>query len=172
MAAGAGTRQALGAAMMGPPMLRRYCTETLSATLLIFAVVHSACAAEGQLRPFSTDGCSLFPDRSLISKADWCQCCVAHDLAYWRGGTSQARLSADKALSTCVLRVTANKALADLMYAGVRTGGGPHFYTPYRWGYGWPFGRPYRELTPEEEAKASALEREYRATNPSLACTK
>ena len=158
--------------MMGPPMLRRYCTETLSATLLIFAVVHSACAGEGQLRPFSTDGCSVFPDRSLISKADWCQCCVAHDLAYWRGGTSQARLSADKALSTCVLRVTANKALADLMYAGVRTGGGPHFYTPYRWGYGWPFGRPYRELTPEEEAIAFKLEREYRAANPSLACTK
>ena len=101
--------------MMGPPMPCRYCTKTLSATLLIFAVVHTACASEGQLRPFSTDGCSVFPDRSLISKADWCQCCVAHDLAYWRGGTSQARLSADKALSTCVLRVTANKALADLM---------------------------------------------------------
>jgi len=158
--------------MMGPPMPCRYCTKTLSATLLIFAVVHPACASEGQLRPFSTDGCSVFPDRSLISKADWCQCCVVHDLAYWRGGTSQARLSADKALSACVLRVTGNKALADLMYAGVRTGGGPHFYTPYRWGYGWPFGRPYRELTPEEEAKASALEREYRAANPSLACTK
>jgi len=81
-------------------------------------------------------------------------------------------LSADKALSACVLRVTGNRALADLMYAGVRTGGGPYFYTPYRWGYGWPFGRPYRELTLEEEAKASALEREYRAANPSLACTK
>jgi len=144
----------------------------LSATLLLFTFALSACASDGPLQPFSTDGCSLFPDHSLIGKADWCQCCVVHDLAYWRGGTSQARLSADKALSACVLRVTGNRALADLMYAGVRTGGGPYFYTPYRWGYGWPFGRRYRELTPEEKARALELEREYRVANPSLACGK
>ena len=158
--------------MIGAPMPCRNYAEWLLATLVLFAVVLSACASEVQLKPFSTDGCSLFPDRSLIGKADWCQCCVIHDLAYWRGGTSEARLKADRELGTCVRKVTGNKALADLMYAGVRAGGGPHFYTPYRWGYGWPFGRPYRELTAEEEAKASALEREYRAANPSLACTK
>src|SRR6266704_5518251 len=106
--------------MMGAPMSRHHCAEALLGTLLLFPVILSACASEGSLQPFSTDGCSVFPDRSLISKADWCQCCVVHDLAYWRGGTSQARLSADKALSACVLRVTGNRALADLMYAGVR----------------------------------------------------
>jgi hypothetical protein len=144
----------------------------LSATLLLLTVALSACASDGPLRPFSTDGCSLFPDHSLIGKADWCQCCVAHDLAYWRGGTAEARLKADQELSACVRRVTGNKALADLMYAGVRTGGGPYYYTPYRWGYGWPYGRRYRELTPEEKAKALELEGEYRAANPSLACGK
>ena len=149
-------------------MPSRHCTETLSATLLLFAVVLSACASEGQLRPFSTDGCSLFPDHSLISKADWCQCCVAHDLAYWRGGTAEARLKADQELSACVRRLTGNKALAALMYSGVRTGGGPHFYTPYRWGYGWPFGRAYRELTPEEEAKASAYSSAVSRSTPKL----
>lgn len=146
--------------------------EARFVALMLFTVVLSACASQGELRPFSTDGCSLFPDRSLISNADWCQCCLAHDLAYWRGGTSEARLKADQELGACVLRATADKALADLMYAGVRTGGGPYFYTPYRWGYGWPYGRPYQELTAEEEAMASALEREYRAVNPFLACTK
>jgi len=54
--------------MMEPPMPWRHCAETLSATLLLFAVVLSACASEGPLRPFSTDGCSLFPDRSLIQQ--------------------------------------------------------------------------------------------------------
>jgi len=153
-------------------MRRRSCAESLLATLVLSAITLSVCAAKGQLRPFSTDGCSLFPDRSLISKKDWCRCCVDHDLAYWRGGTAQARSNADKELGACVLRVTGNKALAELMYVGVRAGGGPHFYTPYRWGYGWPFGRPYRELTPEEEAMASTLEREYRAANPVLACAR
>lgn len=154
------------------PLCSRSRAEVLFAALMLFTAVLSACASQGQLRPFSTDGCSLFPDRSLISNADWCQCCLAHDLAYWRGGTSEARSKADQELGACVLRATGNKALADLMYAGVRTGGGPYFYTSYRWGYGWPYGRPYQELTAEEEATASALESEYRAANPSLACVK
>lgn len=146
--------------------------EALLAELVLFALICSGCASQGTLRPFSTDGCSLFPDRSLIGNADWCRCCVTHDLAYWRGGTSEARLNADQELGACVLKITGNKALVDLMYTGVRTGGGPHFYTPYRWGYGWPMGRPYRELTSEEQAMALTLELEYRAANPSLSCAK
>src|SRR5882762_2733440 len=98
----------------------RHCTETLSATLVLFAVVLSACASEGPLRPFSTDGCSLFPDHSLISKADWCQCCVAHDLAYWRGGTADARLKADQELSACVRRMTGNLSPSATLFDLVR----------------------------------------------------
>ena len=36
------------------------------------------------------------------------------------------------------------------MYEAVRTGGEPYFPTWYRWGYGWPLGRGYKELTEEE----------------------
>lgn len=153
-------------------MRSRSRTEAFMAALVLCMLFCYGCASQETLRPFSTDGCSLFPDRSLIGNADWCQCCVAHDLAYWRGGTSEARLQADQALAACVLRVTGNKSMADLMYAGVRAGGGPQSYAPYRWGYGWPLGRPYRELTPEEEAMARTLELEYRAANPSLSCAK
>jgi hypothetical protein len=129
----------------------------------------SVLSPPGTMQPFSTDGCSHFPDRSLISKSDWCNCCIAHDLAYWRGGTSEARLKADQALKACVQHA-ANSALAELMFAGVRAGGGPYFYTSYRWGYGWPFGRPYGSLTPEEEALASSLERAYFVKNPPPLC--
>jgi hypothetical protein len=122
------------------------------------------------MQPFSTDGCSRFPDRSLIDKSDWRDCCVVHDLAYWRGGTSDERLDADRELKACVVKVTGNKALGELMFAGVRMGGGPYYYTSYRWGYGWPFERQYQKLTPEEEALASKMEQEYRAQNPSLPC--
>jgi hypothetical protein len=127
-------------------------------------------ASEPVLQPFSTDGCSLFPDRALIGKADWCRCCLAHDLAYWRGGSVEERLAADRDLRACVAQTTGNSGLAELMYAGVRAGGGPYFFTPYRWGYGWPFGRSYAPLSSEEGAIASALARDYLATNPSLMC--
>lgn len=134
--------------------------------LAIFAMILCACAAnapspssEARMQPFSTDGCSLFPDRALIGKADWRGCCVAHDHAYWRGGTVEARLLADQNLRACVHKATGNEALAELMYLGVRSGGGPYYFTSYRWAYGWPYGRGYTALTAEEAALADSLER-------------
>jgi hypothetical protein len=125
---------------------------------------------DASLQPFSSDGCSLFPDRSLISRTDWCDCCLAHDLAYWRGGTQDERLAADQALRSCVFRATSDRPLAELMYQGVRAGGGPYFYTHYRWGYGWPLGRNYRPLSAEEEESVSRLRTQYFAKNPTLSC--
>ena len=112
----------------------------------------------------------MFPDRSLINKSDWCSCCLAHDLAYWRGGTADERLKADQELKTCVFAASDNAELADLMLAGVRAGGGPYFFTSYRWGYGWPFGRLYEPLSTAEEAQASSLRALYISSNPALAC--
>lgn len=132
----------------------------------------AACATTQGLQPFTTDGCSLFPDRSLVSTSDWCGCCLAHDLAYWRGGTAEERLQADQDLKSCVLAASGNAELADLMFLGVRTGGGPYFLTPYRWGYGWPFGRLYGPISPTEEAQAAALRARYDSTNPALVCAK
>jgi hypothetical protein len=40
-----------------------------------------------------------------------------------------------------------------LMLQGVRAGGSPSLRTPFRWGYGWPFGRGYQALTKEELAQ-------------------
>ena len=122
------------------------------------------------LKPFASDGCSLFPDRALIGHGDWCGCCIAHDLAYWRGGTSEARQLADNALRACVARVTGNEALAELMYEGVRAGGGPYFYTTYRWGYGWPKRHSYQALSAAESSLADRLEQDYRAREPVPIC--
>jgi hypothetical protein len=140
---------------------------------LVAPLVLAGCAsvaAPTSIAPFSTDGCSLFPDRSPAMQADWCDCCLAHDLAYWRGGPEEARLQADLALKTCVEQRTGNPGLAQTMFLGVRAGGGPLVRTPFRWGYGWPYGRGYRGLTQAESADATAQEEAYRATNPSLQC--
>jgi hypothetical protein len=124
-----------------------------------FSVLLWTCPAAA-IEPFTSDGCSVFPDRALLSKQDWCTCCLAHDLAYWRGGTAQERLKADRDLRSCVLAATRDAALAELMFAGVRSGG-----------YGWKFGRLYEPLSADEESQAAASRSAYLAKNPSLACT-
>jgi hypothetical protein len=128
-----------------------------------------AAAGPSAIKPFTTDGCSLFPDH-LPGKGPYCECCVQHDFAYWRGGTSQEREAADEAFRQCVERSSHDARLARAMYLGVRAGGSPHLYTWFRWGYGWPYGRFYTALTAEEKSRADALEAEYRAAHPKLSC--
>jgi hypothetical protein len=122
-------------------------------TTLSLCVSLGACqhAIAVDLADFKSDGCSMFPDGNYSS------CCYLHDVAYWPGGTAEARELADKSLRACILGITHNEVLAETMYKGVRVGGGPEFPTHYRWGYGWPF--PYRKryapLTSEEQEQVA-----------------
>ena len=107
-------------------------------------------AQAGTLKPFTTDGCSAFPDGTIDQQSLWVNCCIKHDLAYWKGGTQAERLEADQQLESCVKKV-GEPEIAKLMLTGVRVGGAPHFNTPFRWGYGWPYRRGYLALTQEEK---------------------
>jgi hypothetical protein len=40
----------------------------------------------------------------------------------------------------------------------VRIGGSPYLNTPFRWGYGWPFGRGYKALTAAEMEQVKRLQ--------------
>jgi len=130
----------------------------------------SACQTHSTLQPFTSDGCSMFPDRALSQAIDWCSCCLAHDLAYWQGGSAQERMKADRELAECVTAAAHGSALAGIMLAGVRVGGHASLPTSYRWGYGWPYGRLYRPLSTHEQSQANSLRAAYLATNPGLAC--
>jgi len=136
----------------------------------VLLLLSTACSTESELKPFSSDGCSLFPDSSLMSESDWCSCCFEHDLQYWRGGTQEEREASDRQLQRCVLEKTGNSTLSRLMYEGVRAGGSPYFYSWYRWGYGWNFERKYQSLTPKEHDVADELIRLYYAENGETAC--
>ena len=81
---------------------------------------------------FTSDGCSLWFD------GDWVECCVLHDLAYWRGGTSKERQEADRALEQCVIK-RRHPAMAPIMFAAVRAFGVWWLPTRFRWGYGWDY---------------------------------
>ncbi len=137
---------------------------------LVMSLAPTACAVAKSLKDFSSDGCSLFPDGDFNNRTLWCDCCLEHDIAYWRGGTARQRLQADEQLRACVLTKTQNSTLADMMFAGVRLGGGPIFPNWYRWGYGWDYGRGYGPLSPAELANAAKLEDTYRASGKRFAC--
>jgi hypothetical protein len=136
----------------------------------MIVIFMTSCSTESELRAFSSDGCSLFPDSSLISESDWCSCCFEHDLAYWRGGTAAERERADSVLRDCVAGKTDNETLATMMHEGVRLGGSPYFYSWYRWGYGWGYERKYQALSPAEIETADRLMKEYFAGNEVTAC--
>jgi hypothetical protein len=142
-----------------------------TAAILIAAATLASCSDQSKLSPFSSDGCSLFPDESKITKKDWCSCCFTHDIAYWKGGTAEDRLQADLALKRCVEDKTGNAALATVMYEGVRAGGSPYFMNWYRWGYGWSYGRKYQKLSVEEARQAEKLLKQYFESGHERACT-
>ncbi len=138
--------------------------------LVCVSLFLSGCVKSPEIKDFSSDGCSLFPDRSIINEDDWCACCFEHDIAYWRGGTKEERLAADVALRECILEKTGNEELADMMFTGVRVGGSPYFYSWYRWGYGWSYERKYGSLTNDERKLVDEKLKKYFASNPESPC--
>ncbi|MEN8257186.1 MAG: hypothetical protein ABFS09_04925 [Thermodesulfobacteriota bacterium] len=117
--------------------------------LLLPLLLLAACQSSSQLKAFTTDGCSSFPNGTLSHKELWLECCTEHDRAYWLGGTYSQRRDADKQLRECVAQV-GEPAIANLMLGGVRVGGTPILPTRFRWGYGWDYPRWYGPLSEAE----------------------
>lgn len=124
--------------------------------LVMLALLISSCAVADVLKPFTSDGCSAFPDGTLEQNELWLACCTQHDFAYWQGGSYSEREAADMALKECVAAL-GEQEVALLMLAGVRVGGTPLLPTSFRWGYGWPYPRWYGKLTESEQKQVQAL---------------
>ena len=124
--------------------------------IAILACLFAASSCSEELSPFSSDGCSAFPDGTLAHKTLWLNCCTAHDFSYWKGGNYQQRVEADQTLKNCVAQV-GQPQIAKLMLAGVRVGGTPLLPTPFRWGYGWGYPRGYKALSKEELQQVELL---------------
>jgi len=139
--------------------------KSVLAAVVLLAVLAGAagCVKKRELAPFNDDGCTLFPESSERTGADWTECCLEHDLAYWRGGTKEEREAADLQFRDCLLERTGNELLAETMYNAVRVGGTPHFPSWYRWGYGWDYGRGYEPLSEAEREEVRLRLEEYRS---------
>lgn len=129
---------------------------TLS-VLLALAVTGCAHAAEPELRPFASDGCTWAPD------LDFRHCCVVHDFAYWQGGTSQARCVADQEFRRCISEK--RTGLDFIYYWAVRAAGLPHLPTSFRWGFGWRERRPFGPLNAKESAQVDEMTRRFVMTH-------
>ncbi len=90
--------------------------------------------------PFTTDGCSggMSAFWRLIFRCapPWEDLCIAHDKAYWKGGSRHERLKADRELLIGVIE-SGYPLIGFLMYYSVRFGGHPILPLPWRWSYGW-----------------------------------
>jgi hypothetical protein len=115
-------------------------TSYSAETLEIYANEH--CAAGAQPLPpnkFTTDGCSAYPE------GKYQECCIKHDVAYWCG--ARARRDVDQEFRRCV-RDASSPTNANLMWTGVRAGGGRFVPFAWRFGYGHPW--PHRKIVPSE----------------------
>jgi len=126
--------------------------KLIGALLLLPAVAFlSSCSFHEplEIKEFQSDGCTCFFNGTRSQPSLWREDCLAHDYAYWRGGSFQQRKRADLLLRNQIRRKGA-PITAFLVYVGVRLGGSPWLPTPWRWGFGWncfPLG--YREWTQE-----------------------
>ena len=123
--------------------------------VIVCLIALGGCAARPRvLTEFHSDGCSSFPDGTQSNPNKWLSHCIQHDFAYWQGGTREQRLQADRELRRAV-SAGGSPVVAEWMYLGVRIGGVPWLPTPWRWGFGWPYPRGYRELSADEEHQVS-----------------
>lgn len=112
--------------------------------LILFISLSSTISVAKEIRPFTSDGCSSFPNGTVMQNELWLSCCIEHDKAYWQGGSYQQRLDADIELKRCVSSV-GEPIIAELMLSGVRVGGSPYWPTQFRWGYGYPYPHGYTQ---------------------------
>lgn len=127
---------------------------------LIFLLIASTSQANN-LKPFATDGCSMWIDGTIEQPNLWRHCCVAHDLDYWQGGSEAQRKKSDEDIQVCVKEAQGSQ-MADYIYTNVRWGGSPYWMNYYRWGYGWDYldgswPRGYKVPTPEEQMQIDQL---------------
>ena len=92
--------------------------------------------ADPPKRSFKSDGCSWWPDE--WNDFNLYPACFIHDLKYWGNypDDEAARVIADAELMIDIVKLTNNISLAQIMFAGVRAGGGSFWNKSYSFGFG------------------------------------
>lgn len=118
-------------------------------TLIGFFFTAPGLKAADTLKPFITDGCTMFVDGTSSKPGLWRSCCVEHDLRYWYGGTESELDLADDQIKECVEKI-AGKSWARVIYTGIRAGHYSPIKNKYQWSWGWNQKKEKIPLTTEE----------------------
>jgi len=89
-------------------------------------------------RPFIFDGCTLFPDK--IGTLSLKEICLAHDIAYWIGGTPDEKKAADQKFKDDLSDSgIVGKIISPIAYTGVVIFGDTWLTRQFNanWGFGW-----------------------------------
>jgi hypothetical protein len=121
----------------------------IGAILTVSPFLISNAQAELKLKPFETDGCTMFVDGTSSEPTLWRHCCVEHDLRYWFGGSETDMDTTDLRLKSCVQKA-AGDYWAGLIYKGVRAGHYSPIKNKHNWSWAWSVPRNKVALTPEE----------------------
>jgi len=126
--------------------------------VLGICLMQAACVTPSSIQPtdlreFTTDACTGYPEGTRDDPTQWEACCLTHDEQYWAGGKKAGRSTADSGLRQCVRDSGASKFRARMMWFAVRIGGTPLIPSSYRWAYGWPYYRGYKPITAEEQVQ-------------------
>jgi len=124
---------------------------------LVFSINTFAQSSEEsvELKPFSSDYCSKWPDGKDEEPAQWADCCFTHDMHYWIGGTEDEKKASDLGLKECV-KLSGASLNSFIMYIGVRIGGKPGD-AEYAWGFGYNSSKGYEKIPALELEKAKTL---------------
>jgi hypothetical protein len=98
------------------------------------------------LKTFKTDYCTYFFNGTLSSPELWKDCCIAHDLDYWVGGTEVDQQKSDKRLQQCI----ADKGVpwvGVIVYRGVRLGHHSPIKNKFHWAWGWEKKKHFEALS-------------------------
>ena len=118
-------------------------------TLLLTLTSYPLHSSELKLKPFETDGCTMFVEGPNRDPKLWKHCCVEHDLRYWFGGSSSEMDATDLRLKSCVEKV-AGDYWATLIYKGVRAGHYSPIKNKYAWSWAWSVKREDKSLNADE----------------------
>lgn len=117
---------------------------------LIFILLTSLWVHASEIRPFESDGCTMSPDGTFRERTKWRDCCIAHDLRLWGGGTKEERVEADLTLRQC-METKAGPRIAKIFWLAVKMGSHSPIKLPNKqWGNAWYQNSGYRSLAPEE----------------------
>lgn len=104
---------------------------------MVFALCSAKAEASELKRHFVTDYCTGYKEGTRDDPTLWQDCCVAHDLYLWAGGTRAQRNQVDLELRECI-EARGAKTQAYVMWVAVRAGSlSPIKIGGKQWGNAW-----------------------------------